>query len=243
MSSRAPFPHRSPYVKLSVFRSCLKNPRAAAFKRVAWSPDGRRLALSLGWGFELVVLDSSTWREATRIKWKTFQPERDIAFLSNTEIVTQSAENVTNSPMALAIYDSETGRSIREIPRPLQYARKLTDAVTTTLDGQFIATVEGLLNTALFEAKTGRFIGPVSAPTDTATMSIAGGPDGKLAMNVTYRGQRAVSDIRDELYVVDTASNSVDRVIRGHRPGIKSIAWSHNGRMIASGGLHASPNR
>lgn len=96
-----------------------EKPSGSSVQKVAWSPDGRRLALSLGWGFELLVLDSSTWREVTRIKWKTFQPERDIAFLSNTEIVTQSAENVTNSPMALAIYDSETGRSIREIPRPL----------------------------------------------------------------------------------------------------------------------------
>jgi len=209
-------------------------PSGGDVRKLAWSPDGNRLALVLGWGFEILVLDVSTWREVCRLKWMSFQPERDVAFLSNTEIVTSPADNGIDGSLALAVYDSETGHLLREIPRPPQYARRSTESITTTWDRQIIATSVNM-DTALFEARTGMFVGRVATPVNTSTTTIAGGPNRRLAVNVIRKGHRPVSDIQDEIYLVDATSNRVERTLRGHVPGLQSIAWSPNGKMVASG--------
>lgn len=210
-------------------------PAGTSVQKVAWSPDGRHLALVLGWGYEVLVLDSTTWREVSRISWQTFQPERGIAFLSNAEVVTMPDDNEVDSPMILAVYNSDTGQLIREMPKPPIFARQLAFAVTSTWDGQFIVTVQSSGIAGLFDGRSGRFIAPVATPPGSSTTAIEGGPAGRLALSVGTRGGRALTAPQKELYIVEAPSNHVSRIIRGHVPGIASIAWSPDAKMIASG--------
>ncbi len=204
---------------------------------LAWSPDGRRLAVVFDWGYQVVVLDTSTWREVSRFKGRSFQPERSLAFLSNSEIVTAPERNNDDSPFALAVYDSETGKIIRQIPRPSGFTFAHTNTIVVPANRKYIAMIAATMRstTLLFDASSGEFLGRLATPLDSTTRVLAGGPGNKLAVSASFLLERALPGVRKEIYVFDAATNTVDRILAGHVPGMWSLAWSPDGRLIASG--------
>jgi WD40 repeat protein len=212
-------------------------PGGGSIQALAWSPDGKRLAAAFDWGFQVSVFDTSDWRQVSRFKGKSFQPERQLAFLSNSEIITSPSENNTDSPSALAFYDSETGRLSRELPRPPEFSTALTDAIAVPSGGRYIAYIASGMrrSTLLFEAVSGKFIGRLATPIDSVTPTIAGGLGDRLAVSVSFLAERAESEVRKEIYLFDASTNAVDRILAGHVPGVGSLAWSPDGKLIASG--------
>lgn len=211
-------------------------PGGETLTRLAWSPDGSRLAVVFDWGWQVVVLNTSTWKEVSRIGGRSFDPEREAAFLSNSEIVTSPAVNVDDSPSALAIYDSETGSLRREIPRSPEFPGLFTTRIAVTSSRKFVGT-EAIREPLLYDVETGRFIGRLGTPKDSSTHRLAGGPGDKLAVDVNYYFERASRAIRKEIYLIDAATNRVERILAGHRPRVGAIAWSSDGQLIASGSM------
>ena len=204
---------------------------------VAWNPDGTRLGVSFDWGYQISVLDTATWREVSRIKGKTFQPQRQLAFWSNSEMVTTPADNETGSPAALAFYDSETGRLIKELLRPAISPTSFTTAIAVSSSKRYITYIDGGIRQSalVFDARSGQFKERLATPSDSTTFVLSAGPDDQLAVNVSFLGERTWPSLRKEIYLFDIASNAVSRILAGHVPGVRSLAWRPGGRLIASG--------
>jgi WD40 repeat protein len=214
-----------------------QRPDGSSVLSLAWSPDGRRLAASFDWGFQVAVLDTSTWQEVSRIKGKSFQPEHQLAFVSNSQIVTSPEENHSGNPSVLAFYDTETGHLIKSIARPSGYARgSIVGLVVPTSRNYVVPLLDDMLPVPLrFGIDSGQFLGRLSTPPESTSHVIAAGPGDKVGISVSYTRERARSEVRKEIYLIDAATNSVDRILAGHVPGIGSLAWSPDGRWIASG--------
>ena len=204
---------------------------------LAWSPDGGRLAVTLDWGYRVAVFDTSNWTEISRFEVSTFQPERTVGFLSNSEIITDPSDNSRNSKWALDIYDAGTGGLIRQIPRPPGFELGSMSAIAVTGSKEYVAVIGGdnRESPLLFEAASGKFIGRLAAPAGSVTPVLTAGPGNKLAGEAYFLLEKAQSDIRKEIYLFDAATNTVDRILAGHIPRIDSLAWSPDGRLIASG--------
>ena len=202
---------------------------------IAWSPTAQKVAIAFDWGHQIAVFDTSNWHEISRIKRRTLDPHNIVAFLSDSEIVAAPSENTLDGP-PLSLYDSDTGRLIGEIPRPPNFVRHTTTDVVITGSRKFIVTREGLHDTALFEARTGRFVGPLATPSNTSTGVVAGGPGDKVAADAVHFGAGASSNVRKAIYLIDTSTNTVEKTIsEGHIPDVGAIAWAPDGRLIASG--------
>src|SRR5688572_1445958 len=60
---------------------------------LAWSQDGRRLAVTVGIGEEVVVFDTSNWTTISSFKRPGAIGYRTLAFLPNSQIVTFADKN------------------------------------------------------------------------------------------------------------------------------------------------------
>jgi WD40 repeat protein len=210
-------------------------PDGSAVLSLAWSPNGQRLAASFDWGFKVAVFDTSTWQEVTSFKGKSFQPERQLAFISDSEIVSSPEDGDDQS--ALAFYEAATERLVKQVPRPAGYEKSSTVAIAVPADRRYVVALLQRMLTVPFRFEVGatEFSGRLATPIDSVSSIVAGGPGSKVAINVSYTRERALSEVRKEIGIVDVASNSLDRILAGHIPGIGSIAWSPDGRWIASG--------
>ena len=206
---------------------------------MAWSPDGRRLALSFDWGFTVAVLDTSTWREVSRFAGKTFEPGRTMAFLSNSEIVTDPADNSDNSKWALEVHDVETGQLTRQIPRPDGFELGVMSTIAATSSRKYvavIAVVDGYKESYLvFDAASGKFVHALTVPPSNAAHVLTAGPGDELALSPYFLLEKSLPEVRKQIYLINARTNTVDRILAGHIPRIESLAWSPDGRWIASG--------
>ena len=201
---------------------------------LAWSVDGRRLAVSFDWGYQVAVLDTSNWKEVSRFGGKTFNPERTMAFLSETEILTYPEENTQASPWAAEIYDSETGHVLRQIARPPGHANASTRGVIVPW-GRRVFGIKVGSKVLLFDAKTTEFVSTLATPPDASIWAMAPGPGDQLAMALIFPLERARLQVRKPVYLLDALKNEITGVLPGHVPGVQSVSWSPDGRFIASG--------
>lgn len=211
--------------------------RGASITSVAWSPDGRRLAASSDWGSQITVFDTTTWKEVSRFGGRSFQTTRSLVFISDREIVTPPNDNDPPGTVVLAVYDSESGHLLRQMPRPHGFEKALTTSIAVTSDRKYLAAIvnDGRLSTLLFEADSGRFLNRLSTPVDSSTPVLAGGSGSKLAVSVSLVLKNAEPNDRQQIYTFNAATNMVDQILAGHVPYVGSIAWSPDGHLIASG--------
>jgi WD40 repeat protein len=109
-------------------------------------------------------------------------------------------------------------------------------SVAFSPDGKILAVAEypGIIR--LCDAPTGRVGLTIQAPALT-TGSIAFSPDGKwLAAGLWAGGKDGVSSPGNDIAVWDTATGELTRTLQGHAEGVLAVAFSPDGKLLASGG-------
>jgi len=207
---------------------------------VAWSPNGRRLALAFDGGRKVVVLDTSTWRPVSHFERQEPDAMSRLAFLTDSELVVAPFRNISNSSMAFAVYEIETGRSIKEIARDPEWKFAPAAKIAITSSGKYIALLvaQGIWMPVLYDSVTGAFMGQIGPSIDAGSRALTVGPRDRVAIDVTHYVDRAKAVVQTEIQIIDTATNKTDRIISGRIPVVDSLAWSADGRWIASGGSY-----
>ncbi len=90
-------------------------------------------------------------------------------------------------------------------------------------DGKFLAC--GGHGLTLWEAATGKSLHPPGEKRPAWAAPVAFSPDGKHIVTAASRGVR----------VWDTSTGQLVRDLKGHSNGVEAVAWSDDGRWIASG--------
>lgn len=201
---------------------------------LTWSPDGRRLAITIGIREEVVVFDTSNWVEVSKFKRPGPMGDRTVAFLSNSRIVSFPDQNDVNSSWLLGIYDSETGRLMSRVSRQPggQFGRM--QEVVVTADGKYIVVLTDKVRSSMpiYDSASLENVAWVPLPANAQAKMLAPGPGSKLAFAVSII---ASSDERKNIHICDISARATDRIIPAHIPNTRSIAWSPDGGLIASG--------
>ena len=110
---------------------------------MGWSPDGRKLAVSLGYDVEVLVLDLKSGRTLWHLPKVVFGPH-SIAFTHDGKYVVTATADAERAfaGAALDLLDAETGRRVREVPGiyPHQSAQvNIGEKFAVSPDGKFLA--------------------------------------------------------------------------------------------------------
>ncbi|WP_422002986.1 WD40 repeat domain-containing protein [Reyranella sp.] len=184
---------------------------------------------------KVVVLETSGWQKVSQFDRAQMLGTSTLAFLTNSEIATLAEQG--RSPWAFAVHDAATGRLDRHVQRPPEFSQAVTNAIVVTSDGRYAAVLVGIRETAIliFNAVTGDFIGRLATPSGSWSRRLVTGPADQLATDINFFGIAARATVRKEIQTFDVTSNERARVLQGHVPLVGAIAWSPEGRYIASG--------
>lgn len=156
--------------------------------------------------------------------------------MSDTELLALGF--VGSSRAAFTIYDIQTGKLDREIVCPdlcsATFKARLSEDVTLTSSRKYavLAAEYPTSRLLLFNMKSEEFVGELAGGSYALLATIAAGPGDMLATSTAYP---PYPEVRKEIYLVDAKANEVNRILQGHIPNVSSLAWSPNGRLLASG--------
>ena len=198
---------------------------------LAFSPDGRKLAVSLGYNVEVLVLDLQSGRTLWRLRKDVFG-RHSIAFTRDGKYVvtgTADAERAV-AGAALDLLDAETGRRVREVPGIYPH-----ETWQANIGRIFAVSPDGKLLAALSYDDLGRPATIYSTETWQEVRRVSHGMDyfDSLAISPDSR-KLAIGTVRGNIDIFDLATGSLERVFDGHDL-IKCLAFSSDSRFIVSG--------
>ncbi len=135
-------------------------------------------------------------------------------------------------PGQAVVWDTQTGKQRASVTGKADGVC----SVAFSPDGKVLAVAEfpGIIR--LCDALTGRVGLTIQAPAWT-TSSIAFSPDGKwLVAGLWTGGGDGVSPPGNDITVWDTATGKLTRTLKGHTEGVLTVAFSPDGKLLASGG-------
>ena len=193
-------------------------PEYRSINQVAFSPDGRTLALACG-DARVRLLDVATRRpKGAALEGHTDWVE-SVAFSPDGKTLASVGWDGT-----MRLWDAATGRPRG---RAIRASAKALDAVVFSPDGRLLATASNDGTVRLWDVATRRAAALYRANTQ-AVRSLAFSPDGRLL--VAGGGDRTVRlwDVR--------RSRQLGAPLRGYRGSVWGLSFSPDGRTLASAG-------
>jgi WD40 repeat protein len=193
---------------------------------VVFAPDGRKLATSSN-DKTVKLWDAATWRELTTLAHPAEQPAAAFSHDGKT-IATGCLDGVVR------LWDASTGRELRTF----KVAGINVFTLAFSADGATLVTGGGRGLVEFWDVATAKpvpAVGPTAGQASAPKMIGAGGavlsvsfaPDGETLAIASY-------DRTVKLYSSDTLQ--LVNTFKGHELAVDSVAFSRNGRLLATGG-------
>ncbi len=195
----------------------VQNGHATTVKCVAYSPDGRLLA-SASADQTIKLWDAATNMQLRTIPTAQAEGVTSIAFSPDSKIIASGGYDGT-----FKLWDATTGAALRTV----NVAGGQIASLAFSPDGKTLA-VASVAPVKLYDVANGenlREFVQTSPDELISTDSVAFSPDGK----------RLASASALKVNVWDVATAAKIRTLEGHTDGVNAVAFSHNGKMIASG--------
>ena len=125
----------------------------------------------------------------------------------------------------LCLWDRDTGKLVRRFVDPLQDDRiRFVTSVAFSPDGEILASNKG--KAALWEVRSGKLLHYLDKSFSICAMTFS--PDGKSLALAT--------DDAKGIWIFDPATGKASRPIAGHAGNVTAVAFSKDGKVLASGG-------
>jgi serine/threonine protein kinase len=185
----------------------------SALSTLAWSPDGRRLAMGGVLPNSLVVCDAAL--------------KRLLSYNGHTGAISSLSWSPDGHEVASASYDTTVqlwnGTTGQHLITYTEHAAPVL-AVTWSPDGKLVASADALHTIHIWNAKTGSTLQVLKKHQDQVT-SVAWSPDGLLLASAS--ADKTVN-------VWEVASGNADMTFQGHTGVVQAVAWSPDSRRVAS---------
>jgi len=209
-----------------------------AVSSVAFSPDGRLLASGNGWPDTIKLWDMASGSLVRTLSGHT-GPVTSVAFSPDGRLLASSScgRSLTQSPWCaqgeIKLWEVASGREVRTLTGHTSWV----NSVAFSPDGRLLASGAAWPDgtTKLWDVATGSLVRTLTGHT-WGVLSMAFSPDGRLLASGSCGHLNSSGEcIQGEIKLWDVTSGSLVRTISGHTGGVWSVAFSPDGRLLASG--------